>query len=328
MPSLAAVLDGCTDDTLLTIATALPTLADLLRFVLTSRATAQRLYFTTTSCGSRTLAAVDLKWPTAAADAGGVTGGTWSVGEDGCRRFSVTPTVAVEQQLPDTWSIVQEVARRWLLACSQHERSWVPRHDQESWLTLWREMELQRPILRRAAVFGRADPDITLSEGGSRATRGGDGVVYRFAVSNAVMRAGLHYAQFTTTVGDSAHFGVAHWLRGPGYMRTLQLSQCDCFYATSSGQRVVAAFSADRALRSNGERHEWEGMQSAQPGDRIGLLLDLDQRTMTVYKNDERLGVMMGPSGLSGAYCWAARLIRRDSSVRIEPAPLPAGAQQ
>jgi hypothetical protein len=32
-------------------------------------------------------------------------------------------------------------------------------------------------------------------------------------------------------------------------------------------------------------------------GDRIGLLLDLDQGSMTVYKNDERLGVMRA-SGL------------------------------
>jgi hypothetical protein len=35
-----AVLDGCTDDTLLAIAIALPTLRDLLRFALTNRAAA------------------------------------------------------------------------------------------------------------------------------------------------------------------------------------------------------------------------------------------------------------------------------------------------
>ena len=44
--SLAAVLDAATDDTLLAIAVALPTPADLLRLVLTCRAAAQRFYFT------------------------------------------------------------------------------------------------------------------------------------------------------------------------------------------------------------------------------------------------------------------------------------------
>jgi hypothetical protein len=47
--SLAAVLDAATDDTLLAIAVALPTPADLLRLALTCRAAAQRFYFTATS---------------------------------------------------------------------------------------------------------------------------------------------------------------------------------------------------------------------------------------------------------------------------------------
>ena len=47
--SLAAVLDAATDDTLLAIAIALTTPADLLRLALTCRAAAQRFYFTATS---------------------------------------------------------------------------------------------------------------------------------------------------------------------------------------------------------------------------------------------------------------------------------------
>ena len=42
--SLAAVLDAATDDTLLAIAIALPTPADLLRLALTCRAAAQRFH--------------------------------------------------------------------------------------------------------------------------------------------------------------------------------------------------------------------------------------------------------------------------------------------
>ena len=45
-------------------------------------------------------------------------------------------------------------------------------------------------------------------------------------------------------------------------------------------------------------------MAASETGDCVELLLDLDQGSMTVYKNDERLGVMVA-SGLSGEYCWA-----------------------
>ena len=69
---------------------------------------------------------------------------------------------------------------------------------------------------------------------------------------------------------------------------------------------------------------EWEGSQGPEEeGDRIGLLLDLDQGTMTVYSymNDERLGVMA--TGLGGGYSWAVGLYHQGDSVRIESAAIP-----
>eukprot|EP01046_Picozoa_sp_COSAG06_P012757 COSAG06_NODE_759_length_12508_cov_9.809171_2_plen_55_part_00 len=51
------------------------------------------------------------------------------------------------------------------------------------------------------------------------------------------------------------------------------------------------------------------------------MLLDLDQGTMTVYKNNERLGVMA--TGLSGEYSWAVTLWEQGSSARMEAAPIP-----
>ena len=43
---------------------------------------------------------------------------------------------------------------------------------------------------------------------------------------------------------------------------------------------------------------------------------------MTVYKNDERLGVMA--TGLSGEYSWAVTLRNQGTSASIEAAPPPA----
>ena len=57
--------------------------------------------------------------------------------------------------------------------------------------------------------------------------------------------------------------------------------------------------------------------------NRVGLLLDLDQGSMTVYMNDERLGVMVS-SGLSGPFCWAVALTDCGDGAGIESAPLPA----
>jgi len=48
---------------------------------------------------------------------------------------------------------------------------------------------------------------------------------------------------------------------------------------------------------------DWEGKEETQETSfKIGMVLDLDEGTLDVYKNDRRLGTMM--SGLIGEYCW------------------------
>jgi hypothetical protein len=282
--SLAAVLDAATDDTLLAIAVALPTAADLLRFALTCRAAAQRFYFTATSYGSGS----------AVPSVGGGTSGGGSA--------------AGAQQEQETWSIIEEAARQWIAACTDQEQGWVPRRGRERWLGLMREVE----VLRRGAVFGRSHEDITLSEGGSVAAKTLSDYqrvfTNRAATSKVVMRAGRHYAQFTVVSG-SMFFGVIR----PGWDVEGGRGAPDvaghCFYNTSGGGRCPGYY-------------EWEGMQFArEEGDRIGMLLDLDQGSMTVYKNDERLGVMA--TGLSGEYSWAVTLFVYGDRARIEAAPAP-----
>ena len=59
-------------------------------------------------------------------------------------------------------------------------------------------------------------------------------------------------------------------------------------------------------------------------GDRIGLLLDLDQGSMTVWKSDVKLGVMVA-EGLSGPLCWAVSLAR---IIKSAPAPASPTAEE
>jgi hypothetical protein len=202
---------------------------------------------------------------------------------------------------------------QWIADCTDQERGWVPRRGRESWLGLMWEVE----VLRRGGVFGRSHAGLTLSEGGAVATKanGAANVQLCAAASKVVMRAGRHYAQFTVVSGYSMFFfGVIR----PGWdledsTKPVHHGDGNCFYFTYNGLSFPGA-------------HDWEGMQYAvKEGDRVGMLLDLDQGSMTVYKNDERLGVMM-TGGLSGEYSWAVALRYRDSRARVEAAAIPAPA--
>ena len=158
-------------------------------------------------------------------------------------------------------SIPEEAGRLWVAGCSEQERGWAPRRELESLLGLMQEVEgLRMPLL-----FGRSHAEfITLSEGGAVATQtGGES---RAAASKTVMRSGRHFARFTVVEGDDMLFGVI-W---PGW----------------DVEGGAEAYGTDGGYRYPGQ-HYWEGRQGAdEHGDRIGILLDLDQGCTTVWKND------------------------------------------
>ena len=47
---------------------------------------------------------------------------------------------------------------------------------------------------------------------------------------------------------------------------------------------------------------DWQGQESLPGSGTIGLLLDLDEGTLSMFVNGRRLGVMK--EGLGGEYCW------------------------
>jgi hypothetical protein len=80
----------------------------------------------------------------------------------------------------------------------------------------------------------------------------------------------------------------------------------------------------------------WEGMpqeREIKQGDMVGLLLDLGQRTLSLYLNGARRGVMVAPgmknnrggavAPLAGPLRWAVD-VAHGASVRIERKPPPA----
>ena len=172
----------------------------------------------------------------------------------------------------------------------------MPRVELESWLGLMQEVE----SLRVPPLFGRAHADVTLPEGGALATKTVVDGMNRAAASTVVVRSGRHFVRITVLAGEGMFYGVIR----PGWDVEGGANAYDvdghCFYQTCQGTRFpgqinwagIRARRTYAGLRFPGT-HEWQGMQPVrEQGDCIGMLLDLDQGSMTVWKNDVRLRVM------------------------------------
>lgn len=227
---------------------------------------------------------------------------------------------------PEMWSVASEVARRWIAARSAQHRGWVPRRPQDCWLGLM--AELQR--LLWSAVFVRAPPwrdavQVAITHSWrptlaafpecwrlSVATKNGPSVPGQSVpVATAVaMRAGRHFARFTVMRGEDMLFGLVR----PGYDvdggAITEDVDGHCFYDVSNGDLWPGPRS-------------WEGQNytvDGDEGDAIGMLLDFDDGTLTIFRDEaaglERLGVMA--RGLSGEYCWAVSMWPRGHSAQLE----------
>ena len=150
------------------------------------------------------------------------------------------------------------------------------------------------------------------------------------AVSDHVMRAGKHYVTFTCTdlgleSDQPLWFGIVRPLNQYKPYRNyftpfcgirvegLRELQCpewggsnihSCVYEAINGQCKSTdwGFNGNEDNIPNVSNVAWEGMQSFGGCGKIGLLLDYNVGTLTMYKDDIKLGVMK--EGLSGTYCW------------------------
>ena len=176
------------------------------------------------------------------------------------------------------------------------------------------------------------------------------------AISNHVMRTGKHYVTFhiSETAGRLADpyyldFGVIRPIKdwdkkGLGsfeptcyydesfaecekYREQLLAEKTDewgddlhcCCYDSDDGRCYFASWSDDDETEKddwNGD--DWEGSEplNAIGNCTVGLMLDLDSGTLSVFKDGLELGIMKG--GLAGAYCWYVCGLVITSVVEIE----------
>ncbi len=218
----------------------------------------------------------------------------------------------------DDWSLVEEVARQLIGKLPQEERNALRRYEGESWLSVLHEAEL----LRCPLCFDQLVGDRVEYVHGDKACITSNNPMHHLAdvmndiwtgymctaISNHVMRSGKHYAKFTLTGCMRLNY---YW---PGIMRPVKhLDECGfkefnlygdwpierndrwgestvnwCTFYSFEGHCSWGDWNSTTVLDAG-----WDGEEGFEIDDgELGLLLDLDEGTLTAYKNGVRLGVM------------------------------------
>ncbi|EJK69816.1 hypothetical protein THAOC_08889 [Thalassiosira oceanica] len=228
------------------------------------------------------------------------------------------------------WSLVEEVARQAVCSkATDSEMSSLPRYvsGTTTWLSILHRFEhpLQFDVLLGNSIEYR---------NGDKATIHGTANTSTALSSGYVMSSGSHYAEYEIIAGepfigvvrpmpglDAGSFGDYSYFVGdePRYptflaQRSSGWGACSnvhaCDYSCGDGEMNWTDWEEVEYLALR-----WEGMEGCGRGDTVGMLLNLGEGTLTVYKNSRRLGVMR--DGLSGSYCWYAT-VNEDDMVTIK----------
>ena len=126
------------------------------------------------------------------------------------------------------------------------------------------------------------------------------------------MQSGRHFAEFTIVEGWDLYFGVIRPTWDVEGGKNAQNQPGHCFYYAVNG-----ACYPER-------NQDWVGIQGLDgaPNPRVGLLIDLEVGSMSVYLNGNRVGAMVEGKEqqgrvMRGPYCWAVSIRYSHDTVRI-----------
>ncbi|EJK66988.1 hypothetical protein THAOC_12031 [Thalassiosira oceanica] len=232
------------------------------------------------------------------------------------------------------WSLVEEVARQ--AVCSRStgaEISCLPQYvrGRLTWLSILHRYEHLLVLDVLAGDY------IEHANGDKTAVCATVHHCSSVAVSSSyVMKSGSHYTEFQITyepcigvvrpmpdLGAGAYreeFTFFDRRFGPDFLaqRSNDWGNCNvhaCEYFCGDGDMRWTDWDRDDT-----DWELWDGSEGCDSDDTVGMLLNLDEGTLTVYRNNRRLGVMK--DGLSGAYCWDSFLTMGKPYIEIMR-PLP-----
>ena len=239
-------------------------------------------------------------------------------------RFGIIP--AGQQR-----SLANEAAHQlFQQSVTDEERGCLPQYTDESDIGLYRALEQ----LRKPLCFGElAGEGFDPQEYPASVTCTGR-VSWSTAVSGHVMRGGRHSVEFSATSARWLMLGV---IRPVSLTKDIDLEAdwggydwggyVNPMLVRSNNKPVVAEKLRSQRTAKWGDSNvhcctyfcglghcywsdwsnlwkdsSWQGSESLQESGTIGLLLDLDEGSLSVFKNGRRLGVMK--DGLDGEYRW------------------------
>jgi len=217
-------------------------------------------------------------------------------------------------------SLVEETARQFLvnhLLPSDTERNTLPQYGNGTiaWLPILYELERLRLPLKFSRLVGRG---IEYSGSESIVTSSYDD--YSTAFTNYVMKRGVHYASFNL-INDAPILGVARPFRNFDFANEEEGFDMydERHFGNLLAQRTDAwvgnvhycQFDCSDSIVSWTDLQEYkdydqEGFEDFDEGDVVGLLVDLNEGSLSVYKNGLSLGVTK--DGLAGEYCFFSAL--------------------
>ena len=248
-----------------------------------------------------------------------------------CRRFGIGIAPLSDSDGDSSLSLIEETARRIVQDIATDEQmAALPRYDGDNWLSIYHFFRL--------LTFDQLVGPIEYVEGNkSRVTNNNGTSGWATAFSNNIMMTGKHYASFEACKGAGLYAGVMrpgetmqsakgvysplsrsfyeHFTQREGSEQYNNTVNC-CMYDTFDGSCYSHDWGEGRSVR-----RVWGGMEGFSGSCKIGLLLDLDEGTLSMYKNGRKLGVMK--RGLAGHYCWVVTLLG-GTRVTIKRETVPA----